>query len=253
MHLVIDVGNTNIKFGLYVEREFKTSFIMPNSHDVKEKDLRNFIIKALKDNKVTSYQIDKVCYSSVVPKLKDIIVKVSKFLFNIEPVSINNIRGDLSLNVKNPNEVGEDILCGIYGVICKNYYPCVIVDLGTANKFLYVDENKNFSSCLIAPGMNLSVNALINNASLLKDVTANNVTTLLESKDTVSAISNGALYSNLFAIKGIVEAYEKEVNHKLNAVITGLGSDAILDKLPDNYIKDNRLILDALNEYVCYD
>lgn len=232
-NLYIDIGNTSVKFAVDKNEsiEFIASFLI--------KDLNTTNISALLPN-----DIEEVFISSVVPNLTEDIknIFVGKKVHIVE----TSIPIDVSLKIDDPKELGVDLFADLAGASEIIKGPMLIIDLGTASKFLYVDENNNFTSCLIINGLQSSLRGLGASAALLPELTFENTKPLLECRNTKDVLMSGAYYSLVESINGIVARYEKEIGHPVTKILTGFNSILVAKDLNFSYTLETYLCLKGL-------
>ena len=95
------------------------------------------------------------------------------------------------------------------------------MDLGTATKFLLIDDKGVFSTCAIIQGLELSLRNLAQNTALLPMLSFDEVKPLLENRNTKDVLVSSAYYSHVDMINGMVARYKKEVGYPLKVVLTG--------------------------------
>ena len=249
MNLCIDVGNTTIGMGFFKEEKL----IKKLTYTVDEKKTKDEYISLLKqslqENNLIE-NVDNIIFSSVVPSINESLIGALKELFNVEPLLIApGIKTGLMLRVDNPNEVGNDLVAVMVGAKEKYGYPCLIADLGTASKVLLIDKTGAFVSCMIMPGLALSVNSLTNRAALLPDIAIRKPRNVL-SKNTIDAINNGVVYGHADMITGIVSRYEKEIGYECKHILSGGGAIYLKDILDSSFIYDQNLCLEGLNQII---
>ena len=166
MKIYFDIGNTNIKTGIY--EDTLVSRFMVKTHQTYSGFLSSFKKEFLGTN-IDLNSITDCLYSSVVPSINALFE--SAILSLLPNVKIRKMDETylkhFSINVDDPLEIGHDLLIDVYGAINKYSYPTLIVDLGTANKVLFIDKNGMFSSVVIAPGIEMGTNALADKTDLL--------------------------------------------------------------------------------------
>ena len=225
MNLYIDVGNTAIKFGVEYKDAVELVFTMSTSEGIKNPE------------GVLGYlpgPISHVYISSVVPAASESLGK----LFGADvPVTFISPLDDSGVQVKidYPEELGTDLLCDIAAANKIFGYPSLIVDLGTATKFILIDENGVFSTCAIVPGIELSLNTLSKNTALLPRIDIQEIKPLLECHNTVDVLMASAYYSHIDMINGLVKRYEDEVGYDIQVILTGGNLDFIKEQLNFEY------------------
>ena len=247
MNLCIDVGNTTIGMGFFKEEKlFKTLAYTVDEKKTKDEYI-SLLKQSLKENNLVEDKINNIIFSSVVPSINESLIEALRELFAVEPLLIApGIKTGLMLRVDNPNEVGNDLVAVMVGAKEKYGYPCLIADLGTASKVLLIDKTGAFVSCMIMPGLSLSVSSLTNRAALLPEISIKNPKTVM-AKNTVEAINAGVVYGHADMVDGAIVRYEKELGYKCKHVLTGGSAVYIKDILKEEFIYDPSLCLDGLN------
>lgn len=247
MNLCIDVGNTTIGIGFFREEKlFKRLIITVDIKKTKDEYV-SFLKQAIKENEIDVNEIDNIIFSSVVPSINGPFIGALNDIIDKEVMLIApGIKTGLMLRVDNPNEVGNDLIAVMVGAKEKYGYPTIVADLGTASKVLVIDKNGSFVSCLIMPGISLSLESLTNKAALLPEIALHSPKDVM-AKNTVDAINSGVIYGHTDMIKGAIERYEKELGYKTKHILCGGGSIYVKDILNKDFIFDRDLCLEGLN------
>ena len=246
MVICVDVGNTTVavaavKNDVIIVRnyfDYETSF---------SKEEFFSYLKSLKD--IPNEPIEDIIYSSVVPPIdNDLISSLEEFYkAKVTRIDKNNKEIASYLCVENPSEVGEDLIADVVGGSKKYGYPLLIVDIGTASKVLYIDENNRFASANILPGLGLCVRSLFKDTNLLPKIELKVPETVI-AKGTYDAMNTGLVYGHVDMLTGIICRYEQELGKKIKVVVTG-GYLNILKPLFDkDYTFDLTLTMYGLNE-----
>ena len=236
MLLAIDIGNTNIVFGI-----FKNEKIVFNLR-VKSNKKEFYKLDVL-----SKYSINNIIISSVVPYLTKAINQICSNQFKIDPfiVKYNNVPS-LNLNIENPSQIGNDRICNTFAASKLYTLPAIVVDMGTATKYDVINSNGTFIGGVIAPGIELSAINLFEKAALLSKtnfIFPKNVI----GKNTKSNIQSGIMYGSLDAINGMIKRIIKETEwNDCSIIITGGFSSLIKNKLDQNFIFDSNLTLKGL-------
>jgi type III pantothenate kinase len=236
--LLIDIGNTNIHFCLVDNNNFINQF----SFSTKPNDLFDEYL-ILINKKIDIKELDYVILSSVVPKLTSEFLKFRDSL-NIKLINVEKgIKTGIFLKTDNPNEVGADIICCSAGL--TSLEKTIVVDLGTANKYIYV-ENNTLKGALFTPGLRTSFNSLINNTALLTDIVFTKPKSVL-GKNTIDCLNNGIIYSVVSEIEGIIKRIEDNIG-KCSVILTGGNYQYLYDLLNIKYTYNKDLIFNGLLE-----
>jgi type III pantothenate kinase len=142
--------------------------------------------------------------------------------------------------------VGSDLVADAVGGTKLYGSSLFIADLGTANKFLFVDKEMAFAGLAIAPGLAISMDALVNRTSALPEVSWA-IPEKVMGKNTKDCMNSGITYGTAFQLEGFAKAFEKECGYPLKKILTGGNAMYVKDLLPDFHY-DEFLILKGLCE-----
>lgn len=234
MNLYIDIGNTATKFGVDYGDSIEIIFT------ISTKEAINSLNTALDS---IPGKFDNVYISSVVPEATKALEKA----FDV-PVKVISPLEDSGVIIKidYPEELGTDLLCDLAGANELFGHPCLIIDLGTATKFLFIDKDGVFSTCSIVPGIELSLNTLSKNTALLPRIDIQEVKPLLDCHNTNDVLMSSVFYSHIDMINGMVNRYKKEVGYPFDIVLTGGHVDFIKDHLNFSFKTKYSLCLHGL-------
>ncbi len=238
MILLFDVGNTSIYTGIYDGNTIVSTFRM-NTELHKTPDEYFITIKSF----VNPEKITGIVIGSVVPVVTISLVKICQKFFNVEPLIIQpGVKTGIFVKADNPKEVGADLIADVAGLDSDE--PTLIIDLGTANKFIYV-KNKTIIGVIIAPGIALSVKALAGNTALLHEVELK-VPPKYLGNNTIACIQSGVIFGTATMIEGMVGRIKEEVNEPFNIVLTGGLSKLLQEHIRLDLTRDPRLVLKGL-------
>ena len=247
MNLCIDVGNTTIGVGFFKEEKLLKRLTFTVELKKTSDEYESVIRRTLKENDLDAKEISGIILSSVVPSISDQMLIALKDVFNVSPLLIApGIKTGLSIHVDNPNEIGNDLIADMVGAKEKYGYPCLIVDLGTASKILLIDKTGTFTSCVIMPGLALSLNSLTNNTALLPEVPLKTPKSIM-ARNTVEAMNAGVIFGHYDMIAGAVKRYEKELGYECKHIITGGSAVHLKELLTDDFHYEKNLCLEGLN------
>lgn len=184
--------------------------------------------------------IDRAAIASVVPALTDTLARAAELLSGQPPFIVGTgIKTELGIHIKNPQQLGADIVANAAAAAEIAPTPLVILDVGTATTLTVVDKNKNILGTIIMPGLRVSLSALSGSAAQLNDV-ALRVPPVLIGRDSVESIQSGVLYGHILMIDGFIrnirEQYPELVaSDKLSLISTGGLSDRITPYLRNKF------------------
>lgn len=247
MVIAIDIGNTNITFGGFKGEEL--IFVSRIATDDKKTedqyavDLRSI----LKLNNVNAVDVCGVCISSVVPNLSEVIKKAVLFISDCKVITVSSgVKTGLNIKTDNPRQMGSDIVCGAVWAKKKDKVPVVLVDLGTATTFTVIDKNGILVGYSIMPGMEVSLNALRENAAQLPSVGIDNPHMGIIGKNTVDAMVSGIVFGTASAVDGMIDRFKMEMEDEANVIITGGYGKKISPFLKNCHVLDDNIILKGL-------
>lgn len=168
MIFVIDIGNTNLKCGLYSGDKLINSFRIATDTR-KTGDEYSAIMKTVFESfGFTFKDVEGIIMSSVAPTLNYTIEHLCKTYFGIFPIVVEpGIKTGINIKYDNPKELGADRIVNSVSASIKYGGPCIVVDFGTATTFSVVSRNNDFIGGAICPGIKTSMDALISSASRL--------------------------------------------------------------------------------------
>jgi len=238
MIILFDVGNTSIYTGISKGTLIDDTFRM-NTDIHKSPDEYFVTLKSFIDPKV----ITGVVIGSVVPLVRQTLIEMTKKYLKLEPVVIEpGTKTGIFVKADNPKEVGADLIANAAGI--KHTNPTLIIDLGTANKMIYV-KNHQITGVIIAPGMQLGINALDGNTALLHEVDII-VPKKYLGNNTIHCIQSGVVYGTIVMIEGMVERIKEEVKEDFDVILTGGLSGLIIDHIRLDVTLDPELVLKGL-------
>ena len=249
MIICVDVGNTIICLGLYENDKFLKSYRVSTNPSETSDEYGIKMTQLLSFDNIKKIDIEGVIIGSVVPRIDPILEKMFVNYFNINPLFVApGVKSGISIKIENPKELGADLLVGAVGAVNKYKLPLMVIDMGTATTFVYVNEKKELLGGVICAGMKTSYNSLFANTSKLEEVKLAKPTDIL-GKNTISCLQNGMVYGTSSMIDGIISKFHKAYG-EFNVVLTGGDAKVISGYLDEDVIIDEDLLLDGL--YMIY-
>ncbi len=221
MLLVFDVGNTNIKLGLFDETELV--MIARTSTDVRKTgDELSLEIKGIFE--VYGFDIKAVegtIISSVVPQVLTSLKRAVKLLFGKEPLVVGpGLKTGINLKIDNPASAGADLVTGCVGAAEMYKLPCIAISMGTATTVFVIDENRSMIGGAIIPGVGTSLNALVKQGALLPSVGIHAPEKVV-GKNTDECMRSGIVIGTASMIDGMIDRIEEETGFRCSLVATG--------------------------------
>lgn len=221
MLLAIDVGNTNITFGVYDKNKYITTFRI-NTHPVRTADEYAALLTTLFVNKDLSiFHIDDVILCSVVPITNEALIRLSKKHFKCEPY-ILSAKSYLGIDIKyDPKTgVGADRIANAIAAHDLYKENVIVVDFGTATSFDVIDKDGNYLGGAIVPGIQISLDALFSKASKLTEIEIKSPKVAIGT-NTEEALLSGVIYGYAGQIDAIINKISLELNSKPKVLATG--------------------------------
>lgn len=240
MVLLVDVGNSNIVFAFTRNGQIDKTYRFKSLSDKTSDDY--YIL--LKDM-LEYYEFDDVMISSVVPIITSALRKLFLNYFNIDAMILGpGIKTGIQLKVDDPKSVGADMISDSAGAMIYAK-EAIIIDLGTATKYIYC-KNNTFLGCSIAPGIAISMKALVNNAALLPNVEMVAPKNVI-STNTISCIQSGVIFGAASQVDGMVNRIKRELNCP-NALVIATGglSEVIVPFCENKIMLEKNLTLHGL-------
>lgn len=221
MLLVIDVGNSNIVFGMYDQETLLRHWRVATDKS-KTSDEYGILLHSLFAQASLSFsQIKAIIISSVVPPLTGVLEALCKDYFGLVAYVVGpGIKTGMPIQYDNPREVGADRIVNAVAGFEKHRCPLVIVDFGTATTFDYVNARGEYCGGAIAPGLAISLEALFQRASKLPRVDICRPPFVI-AKNTVNSMQAGVYYGYVGLVDGIVERIVTECGEQPRVIATG--------------------------------
>ncbi len=247
MILVIDVGNTNITFGVYDGEELVSTFRMM-SNVTRTSDEYGMMITGLLDrNGVKVDDINGAIVSSVVPNvmhaLNGAVVKYVKTkVLEIGP----GVKTGIKIITENPREIGADRIVDAVGAYEKYGGPVLVLDFGTATTYDLITADGSFAAGITAPGIKISAKALWTDTAKLPEIEIKKPASIL-AQETISSMQAGLVYGQIGQTEYIINKVKEESGYKdLKVVSTGGLGRIISDETDLIDVYDPILTLDGL-------
>ncbi len=219
MILVIDVGNTNTVMGLYEDKKL-LDFWRIKTDAQKTSDEFGMMINQLFGFCGYKFSdINSIVVSSVVPTIMYTLQHMVRKYFQIEPLVVGpGIKTGINIKYDNPKEVGADRI--VNAVAAYELYggPLIIVDFGTATTFCAVSKNGEYLGGAIAPGIQISMDALFQKTAKLPRVELVKPETVI-CKNTVNSMQSGIIFGYVGQVDYIVKRMKRELESEYTKVI----------------------------------
>ena len=240
MNILGDIGNSETKIFLVNSKNKIIKQASFSSKKINNKVLSSKFKSLLIDFK----KVEKILFCSVVPKTFDLIKKflskkIKKKCFEVKKLKLRSL-----INIKvNYKQVGSDRLTNAISVL-NNKDNFIIIDFGTATTFDVIIKN-DYKGGIIAPGIQISLNTLIDKASLIPKITLKKNNNVI-GNDTISAVRSGFFWGYSGLIDKIVNLIMKETKRSYKLIITGGYSELFKSSIKKKVIQDKNITIKGL-------
>ena len=247
MFLAADIGNTNIVLGFKQGGKWSHILRIETSDPVEKYPL--LISDFVLEKNIDSSLIESVALSSVVPWLTHPLERMLTELTRLQVYSIGpEFYSHLPIKIRNPEEMGTDLIANALAAYNSSQTKCLIVDFGTALTFTSVGEDGEILGVAIAPGLKTAMKSLSKNTAKLPEIPLVIPESAL-GKNTVHAMQAGILLGYTGLVEKMVAKIKSEMGEPVRVYATG-GLSSILSNI--NYLFDEvnaNLTLDGLHEF----
>lgn len=247
MLLAIDVGNTNITYGVFQGEELKATFRMMAKQLRTSDEYGVSIVSLLKYNHVSVEKIRGVIIASVVPNIMHSLLGGIERYLGKRPLIVGpGIKSGIRIVTENPKEIGADRIVDAVAAYEKYGGPVLVIDFGTATTYDLVNDKGEFCAGITAPGIRISAKALWEDTARLPEIEIKRPDSIL-AQNTVTSMQAGLVYGQIGQTEYIVNQVKKEAKYEEMRVVAtgGLGS-IIADETDCIEVYDRTLTLDGL-------
>jgi type III pantothenate kinase len=246
--LVVDIGNTHITLGCYLEGTLFASWRLSSDREKTSDEyfcqLQSFFSTSIKEE----LSIEKVAMSSVVPELTRIFTHLVQRYLECPLINVTGYTPlGMSFSVPDPSLIGADLVVNAYSAWKKYETNCIICDFGTATTIQFVDKEGHFHGTAIAPGVKSSATGLFTKAALLTNIQLDPPERLLGT-NTKEALLSGIILGHVFLVDGFSRKIREQFKHlgDIKCIATGGISGLLVEKSEEINLVDKQLTLDGL-------
>jgi len=223
MLLAIEQGNTNTLFAVHDGKTWIAQWRSATESTRTADEYAVWLMQLLEMNRLKLEALDACIISSVVPQSIFNLRNLARRYLHVEPLVIGE-NADLGVQVRidKPSEAGADRLVNAIGAHVKYAGPLIVIDSGTATTFDVIGADGGFEGGIIAPGINLSMQALHEAAAKLPRIAIQRPErNRVVGTDTVSAMQSGVFWGYIALIEGLIARIKAERGEHLTVVATG--------------------------------
>jgi len=227
MLMAIDIGNTNITFGVFKNEELHATWRMATAANQMADEYAAVVLNLLQHRGLGTSDITEVALCSVVPPLLATFQELLQRYFHISPLVVGpGIKTGVRIRQDNPREVGPDRIANAAAAHKLYGGPVIIADLGTATTFDVVSKEGDHIGGAIATGIGTAAEALYMRAAALPRVELAHPKQAIGT-NTVAAMQSGIIFGYVGLVEGMVARIQDELEEKATVVATGGYADLI--------------------------
>jgi len=221
MLLAVDIGNTNIKFGIFRDDELIRTLTISCNKDKTADEYSVELYSLIRVMGIHRTDFGGCIISSVVPTVTARINSAIRGLLDIEPLIVGpGVRTGLNIRIEDPSTLGADLVVACVAANAEFPAPCIVISMGTATVLCVIDRHRAMLGGPIAPGVMVSLNALTGNAALLVSVALDPPKSVI-GNNTDRSIRSGVVWGTVCMIDGMIDKIEQELGEPCTVVATG--------------------------------
>lgn len=247
MILTVDIGNTNITIGIYNKDELTLVLRAATDRSKTPDQYAVELASMLRIHNADGFRFKGAIISSVVPELTTAVKTAIKTVTGQTALLIGpGVKTGLNIRIDNPAQLGADLVAGAVGALNKYKLPCLVLDMGTANKISVLDSNGTYRGCTISAGVKISLNALSSGTSQLPAISLDAPNSAIGT-NTIDSMQSGTVLGAAAMIEGLCTRLEEALGEKVQTIVAtgGIAGD-IIRYCRTDIIHDPDLILDGL-------
>jgi type III pantothenate kinase len=235
MLLAIDIGNTNITFGVYKQDELKAAWRLGTAHKRMPDEYGLQFLGMLENRGFSLEQINGSVLASVVPPLTSTILQAVSQYLGLQPLVLDTgVKTGVHIKYEDPKAVGADRVADAAAVQALYQVPACVVDFGTATTFDAISDQGDYLGGAIAPGIGIAAEALFQRTAKLTRVDLAPPAEAI-GRNTVTAMQSGLIYGYVGLVEGMVARFREELGAGMTVIATGglaplmAGQTAVID------------------------
>ena len=224
MLLAIDVGNTNIVFAMFQGDTMRTRWRIATDPRRTGDEYAVWLLQLMQIEGLQRADVTAMIVSSVVPRTRHNLEVLAQKYFGVQPLFAGEGKADwqMPIDVDEPRSLGADRAVNAIAAHAKYPGDLIVIDFGTATTFDVVDFNGAYKGGIIAPGINLSLDALVANTAKLPRIAIekprNNSVT---GRNTEDQMLIGVFWGYIAMMEGLVARLKAEIGRPARVIATG--------------------------------
>jgi type III pantothenate kinase len=221
MLLCIDIGNTNLVFGVWDGKTWRARYRVRTVHDKMADEYAMMLKNLLHESGFELKTVTRAIIGSGVPQLKNVFQELFERYLGIVPLILGpGLKTGLSIRIDNPSELGADLVADAVAAYERFKSSCIVVDFGTATTFSAISEKGEFMGVSIAPGIEVAAEALSSHAAQLPEV---NLAPPLGAigTNTLHSMQSGLIYGFVGLVERLICCIREELDEDAEVIATG--------------------------------
>lgn len=248
MLLCIDIGNTNVKFGIFKENDLIASFRITSKRNSTADEYGVLVRDLLASANLKAEDLEGIIMSSVIPQLNYTMEHMCEQYLGKKAIAVApGLKTGINIKVDSPKEVGADRIVNSVAAFKKygGKKPIICIDFGTATTINVITEKGELIGGVIAPGIKTALDSLVNGTAKLPSIELEFPGKVI-CKDTITNMQAGLLYGFAGLVEYLVAKTKKEIGKNCIVVATGGLGETIAKEARCIDYTDRTLTLEGL-------
>ena len=219
--LAIDIGNTNIVFGVFQGPDLIADWRIATDRERTPDEQAVLLISLLERYGLDFDDFDSAVISASVPPLLTIFQEVSRRYLKVTPLVVGpGVKTGVRIRTDNPREVGPDRIAN--ALAARELYgaPAIVIDFSTATTFDAISQSGDFVGDAIAPGLRIAAEALFRQTAQLPRIELTAPDNAI-GKNTVHSMQSGLVFGYVGLVEGMIRRFQDELEADVRVIATG--------------------------------
>ena len=246
MLLVIDVGNTNIVFGLFANKELLCDFRIKTDTALSASDYELELRSQLSARSLDIEGVDGIAMASVVPRLDPVLTGTCTAIFGNAPFCIDpRLQKCMVIRYETPETLGADRIVNAVAAYDRYKSAAIAIDMGTATTIDFVDASGAYIGGAIVPGIATAAHALFSRAAKLPEIELEYPDRVI-GRTTVESMQSGIVAGYACLLSGMIGRMKSESGTGARVIATGGLTRLVAGHVPEIDDVDEHLLLRGL-------
>jgi type III pantothenate kinase len=246
MLLCLDIGNTNIKAGVFEGESLIAHWRFSTQRHRLADEYAALFMQLFDLHQIRPREIRGCAIACVVPPLRAVFEEMARHYLGLEPLMVGpGIRTGIRLAVENPREVGADRVANAVATYRLYGGPAIAIAFGTATVFDVISRDGEYLGGAIAPGILVAAEALVTAAAQLYQVELTRPPRAI-GRNTIQAMQSGLILGFASMVEGMIQRIQAELEEPARVIATGGLADTIAHEVRAIQVVDPHLTLHGL-------